>query len=156
MGYVEELRTLVGDRPLILVRPSVAIINKMGQILLVKHEDQTWGIPGGLMELGESVEDSLRREIREEISLELKDLHLFGVFSGQELYTKLKNGHQYYNIIIGYISTDYEGQIQPDGIEVLEANFFNLTEIPEQTNPYIKEKLIKLGPKLRGILQGTK
>lgn len=46
MGYIEELRELVGNRPLILVRPSVAIINKLEQILLVKYDDQSWGIPG--------------------------------------------------------------------------------------------------------------
>jgi len=56
MGYIEELRALVGNQPLILVRPSAAIVNQEGQILLVQHNDHTWGIPGGLMELGESTE----------------------------------------------------------------------------------------------------
>lgn len=153
MGYVEEIRKIVGNQPLILVRPSVAIVNSFGEILLVKHQDQSWGIPGGLMELGESVEECLRREVKEEINLDLKSLRLFGVFSGSELYTKLRNGHEYYNIIIGYICTEFSGEIKPDGEEVIEANYFNLADLPEGTQPYIKEKLKQLAPNFEQILR---
>jgi len=34
----------------------------------------------------------------------------------------------------------------PDKKEVLEAAFFNLSDVPENTNPYLKEKLRQLGP----------
>jgi len=155
MGHVEELRKIVGNQPLILVRPSVAIVNSFGKILLVKYQDQSWGIPGGLMELGESVEECLRREVKEEINLELESLRLFGVFSGSELFTKLRNGHEYYNIIIGYICTEFNGEIKPDGEEVIEANYFNLADLPEGTQPYIKEKLKELGPSLEQIFRAT-
>ncbi|MNW48948.1 NADH pyrophosphatase [compost metagenome] len=155
MGYIEELRKLVGNQPLILVRPSVAVINKFGQILLVKYQDDSWGIPGGLMELGESVEDCLRREAKEELGIDLGALHLFGVFSGKALYTKLRNGHEYYNVIVGYICTDFKGDIKPDGEEVIEAKFYNLIEVPESTQPYIKEKLKELGPNLQQLLGAT-
>ncbi|MEF2965367.1 NUDIX domain-containing protein [Paenibacillus sp. M1] len=147
MGYVEELRKLVGSYPLILVRPSVAIMNKHGQILLVKYRDDSWGIPGGLMDLGESVEECLRREVMEELNLELGMLQLFGVFSGKELYAKLRNGHEYYNVVVGYICTEFAGEITPDGDEVVEAEFYNLNEIPESTQPFIKEKLKQLEQK---------
>ncbi|AHV96970.1 NUDIX hydrolase [Paenibacillus sabinae] len=155
MGYVEDLRTLVGNQPFLLVRPSVAILNEKGQILLVKYQDQTWGIPGGLMELGETVEECIRREVKEEINIEIGSVQLFGVYSGEKLYTKLKNGHEYYNIIIGYLCTEYNGQLKPDGNEVIEAEFFDLNKIPEKTDPYIKQKLEQLGPKLQFILRAS-
>lgn len=44
MGYIEDLRKIVGNQTLILVRPSVAIVNSFGKILLVKYQDQSWGI----------------------------------------------------------------------------------------------------------------
>lgn len=156
MGYIEDLRKLIGNHPLILVRPSVAIVNKVGQLLLVKYQDNSWGIPGGLMELGESVEDCARREVKEEIGLELRSLHLFDVFSGKELYTKLKNGHEYYNVIVGYICTEFEGELKPDGEEVLEAKFYDLVEIPDSTQPFIQEQLKNLGPKLQQLLKASR
>ncbi|WP_442950384.1 NUDIX domain-containing protein [Paenibacillus sp. DMB20] len=122
----------------------------------MKNQDYSWGIPGGLMELGESTEECLRREVKEEINLDLKSLQLFGVFSGKELFTRLRNGHEYYNIIIGYICTDFEGELKPDGHEVLKGQFFNLDEVPENTDPYIKEKLKQLGPKLKELLRARK
>ncbi|HWJ78900.1 MAG TPA: NUDIX domain-containing protein [Niallia sp.] len=155
MGYIVEVRSLIGNYPLILVRPSVVIINKMGEILLVKYSDGFWGIPGGLMELGESVEVSARREVKEEVDIDVGKLHLFGVFSGKELYTKLRNGHEYYSVIICYICTDFMGDIKPDGQEVLEAKFYNLAEVPEKTQPFIKEKLKELGPELGKLLKTT-
>lgn len=152
MGYIEDLRLLVGNHPLLLVRPSVAIVNSLGQILLVRYEDDSWGIPGGLMELGESVEQCVRREVKEELDIDLGKLHLFGVFSGEELYVKLRNGHEYYNVIIGYLCTDYTGEIMPDGQEVKEAKFYTISEVPERTQPFLKEKLRELGPKLVQLL----
>jgi len=155
MGYIEDLRMQIGNQPLILVRPSVAILNKFGQILLVKYEDNSWGIPGGLMELGESTEECIRREVKEEIGLDLGPLQLFGVFSGKELFTKLRNGHEYYNVIIGYICTEFDGEIIPDGVEVLEAGFYSLSEAPASTQPYIQEKLKELGPQLERIMRAA-
>ncbi len=40
-----------------------------------------WAIPGGLVEEGETVEQTVRREMKEETGLELADLRLFGVYS---------------------------------------------------------------------------
>ncbi|KAA8784278.1 NUDIX domain-containing protein [Paenibacillus amylolyticus] len=141
MGYIEMLRGQVGDAPLILVRPSVMIVNDKCEILLVRHMDNTWGVPGGIMELGETVEESARREVREEIGIEIKKMQLYGVFSGDQLYAKLRNGDEYYNVVIGYICTEYEGELNPDGVEVLEARFYHPTELPESTDPYIKRKI---------------
>ncbi|GIP18064.1 DNA mismatch repair protein MutT [Paenibacillus montaniterrae] len=153
MGYIEDIRKLVGNQPLILVRPSAVIINSLGQILLIQYPDHSWGIPGGLMELGESTEECLRREVKEEINLELGELQLFGVFSGKELYTKLVNGHEYYNVIVAYICNSFEGELAPDGVEIIEAQFFHLHEIPESTQPFIKDKLKQFAPQLNQILR---
>ncbi|WP_336762719.1 NUDIX domain-containing protein [Paenibacillus sp. USHLN196] len=155
MGYIETLRGLVGNTPVILVRPSILILNKTGEILLVRHMDDTWGVPGGFMELGESVEESAIREIKEEIGIEIKKLHLYGVFSGKELHTKLKNGHEYYNVVIGYICTEYEGELKPDGVEVLEAKFYKPTELPDRTDPYLKRKIQENAEHIAALLGKT-
>ncbi len=58
------------------------IHDEAGRVLLLKHRFRSgsgWGIPGGFLEAGEQAEDALRRELREEISLELDQLRLFTV-----------------------------------------------------------------------------
>ena len=82
MGYMEELRALVGHRRVIL-NGSVAVVrNGEGKILLQLRDDGRWGLPGGLMELGESCEETARRETKEETGLDLGRLTLLGVWSG--------------------------------------------------------------------------
>ena len=47
MGYIEELRKVVGNQPLILVGVAVAVINERGEFLLQKRRDGLWGVAGG-------------------------------------------------------------------------------------------------------------
>jgi 8-oxo-dGTP pyrophosphatase MutT (NUDIX family) len=52
------------------VRPSIIVFDEDNRILLVRYcEDDRWDVPGGCMEVGESVEESARRELREETGL---------------------------------------------------------------------------------------
>ncbi len=70
---------------------AVAAMISDGTRLLVtvrKHDPVkgTWDLPGGFVDPGETAEEALRREIREELSMELGDLHYFGSFPNEYRY----------------------------------------------------------------------
>ncbi|GIN42341.1 NUDIX hydrolase [Heyndrickxia oleronia] len=143
MGYIEDLRKVVGNQPLILVGVAVAVINEKGEFLLQKRIDGLWGVPGGFIELGESTEEAGRREVLEETGIEIGQLDLLGVFSGKQHFVKLPNGDEFYPITIAYISKEIKGGVlKADGQETTEAKFFKANELPEGLNPLIKN-LIK-------------
>ena len=52
-------------------------------IVLIRRRNppEGWAIPGGFVDYGESVEDAVRREMKEETNLELEDLEQFHVYS---------------------------------------------------------------------------
>jgi 8-oxo-dGTP diphosphatase len=52
-------------------------------VVLIRRRNppEGWAIPGGFVDYGESVEDAVRREMKEETNLELDGLELFGVYS---------------------------------------------------------------------------
>ncbi|WP_051384687.1 NUDIX domain-containing protein [Sporolactobacillus laevolacticus] len=84
MGYIEQIRALVGHRPIILNVAGALIVDELGRVLLQKRTfpSETWGIPCGMMELGESTKETAKREIFEETGLTIAHLHLFNVYSG--------------------------------------------------------------------------
>lgn len=143
MGYIEDLRKVVGTQPLILVGVAVAVVNEAGEILLQKRKDGLWGVPGGFLELAESTEEAGRREVFEETGIEVGTLELIGVFSGKHHFVKLPNGDEFYPVTIAYISKDIKGGVlKADGEETTEAKFFNVRDLPEGLNPLIRN-LIK-------------
>ena len=64
MGYIMELRKLVGTQPLIMVGSCVLVFNSQGHLLLQRRTDSLdWGTIGGSIEPGESLEEAAEREL---------------------------------------------------------------------------------------------
>lgn len=150
MDYIKELRTLVGHRPLIWPGAGIIVEDGTGRILLMRRADNgAWGIPGGMMEPGESLEDTARREVREETGLEVRSMRLFDVFSGPELYYRYPNGDEVYNVSAVYISRDWAGDFQPDPGETRELRFFAPDGLPANISPPVKPILARYTAALR-------
>lgn len=57
MDYIKYLRNMVGKNNVILVAAGAFVLDKKNRLLLHQRSDNGyWGVPGGFMELGESVE----------------------------------------------------------------------------------------------------
>lgn len=134
MGYVEELRAVVGHRPLIFVGAVVVIVDEEGRLLLEerKFPKDVWGLPGGLMELGESTEDTAKREVMEETGLTVDELNLINVYSGPQHFVVAENGDEFYVVTIAYYSNKYQGELIVDQKESLSFQFFSPTELPSK------------------------
>ena len=146
MGYFEELRPLVGHRPLLMVGAATLILDSKNRLLLLKRSDSgCWGPPGGAVEPGEIVETAARREVAEETGLEVGEASLFGVFSGPELFYRYPNGDEVYNVTVVYLTHDWRGEINLNG-EHADWRWFAKANIPENISPPIKpviEQFIK-------------
>ncbi|MBQ9124050.1 MAG: NUDIX hydrolase [Lachnospiraceae bacterium] len=133
MGYILDLRKIegIGHRPLQMVACAVFLFDENGKVLLQKRADDfTWCVPGGSMELGETPEEAARREFFEETGLELGDLTLYNVMSGEDSHFTYPNGDEVYAVDINFICYDYSGTIKMQEEEVLDLRFFAMNELP--------------------------
>lgn len=132
LEYYKEMRKYVGHKPLILPGSVVIIVNDSGEILLQERNDGSWGLPGGLMNLGESLIDTARREVYEETRLNVNNLVLLDVLSGPEYFLKNPNGDELYSVTAVYKSSDYTGELIPDMEESKNLRFCRVDELPER------------------------
>ncbi|MFI7019981.1 NUDIX hydrolase [Streptomyces sp. NPDC050164] len=131
MNYITELRSLVGTRPLVLPGAAVIVLDRASRLLLLERADTGgWGLPGGFMDPGESLEETARREVKEETGLDITDLRLINVFSGQDQFYRYPNGDQVFNVTVVYEAQTDEGSLQLDPSEARAANFFPIDQVP--------------------------
>jgi ADP-ribose pyrophosphatase YjhB (NUDIX family) len=120
----------VEHRPIILASAELMILESEDRILLQRRTDNgQWAIPGGIMEPGETFEETARRETREEVGLDLGELQFFTLLSGPDFYFKYPNGDEVYNVTAVYIARQFSGTLVSDG-ESSEFGFYPLDELP--------------------------
>lgn len=150
IGYPVFTRLCMGklNHKFVLLQDGAVgiIVNKKGEILLQKRADNDlWGLPGGCQELGESFEETIIREIKEETNLDVeeKDLELIDLVSGKSRMRKYPNGDVVINNTPLYYIKKYSGELKCSE-ESKEMKFFNLNNLPQnQHDPDLVERYIK-------------
>jgi len=115
------------------LRPSVAAIitNAEGHVLLQRRSDNgLWGLPGGSVEIGESVTTAIVREVREETGLAVEVERLVGVYSDPAFQVvRYKDGN-----VVHYINTLMTCRVVAGALqtcdESLELQFFDPNRLP--------------------------
>jgi len=107
--------------------PTVdAIIQKSSFLLLIKRQNDpykdTFALPGGFVDEGETVEEALIREVFEETSLEIHPIEILGVYSTP---TRDPRGHM---MTVVFITITYGGELSA-GDDAKELHWIPLDNI---------------------------
>jgi len=107
--------------------PTVdAIIQKSSFLLLIKRQNDpykdTFALPGGFVDEGETVEEALVREVFEETSLEIHPIEILGVYSAP---TRDPRGHM---MTVVFITITYGGELSA-GDDAKELHWIPLDNI---------------------------
>ena len=143
-NYISWIRSEVGHEP-IFFNVACALIIKDGKVLLQKRSDSTseeWAIPGGGLEIGEDAATCLRREIFEEMGLKINIEKFQGVYIGDNMHT-FPNGDVCHILSYIFICTLDSEQIIPDNKEIMDAQYFNLENLPSLFRPKQSAKIFE-------------
>lgn len=129
--YIKEIRKLIGHETLLTIGCGAIIEDEFGHILLQRRKDTNlWGVPGGLMELGETFLETLAREVYEETNLYIDEPKLFGIYSGPNGFGNYPNGDQVFSIQIIFKTNKFTGVLKQEDEESKEQKFFDRNNLP--------------------------
>lgn len=117
--------------PVVIVR-----VTRGNEVLLARRAATPTGffsVIAGFVEAGESLEEALAREVREEAGIEIRDIRYF-----RSQPWSFPN-----NLMVGFTAEHANGEVRPDGVEMAEAGWFRRDALPALPGPVsIARKMI--------------
>lgn len=124
VGGSLQWRLLWLANPTFMVGVTGVVRDGEGNVLLLRHrmwrEDRPWGLPTGYAKRGETLEDTVVREVREETGLDVRVGGLVRLRSGYRL-----------RMEVAYEALSTGGALRIDPFEILEARWFAPGDLPE-------------------------
>lgn len=140
-NYIKEVRDLVGHKPLILNAAAGIVANDQHEVLLnLRTDTHNWSLPGGYLEYGESYDDAMIREYKEDAGLDVEIVKPLGLFD--QGFTKYPNGDVTQVISRLYLVKPVGGHtLETATDETLDLKYFPLDQLPPLLNQQTADML---------------
>lgn len=136
------------ERPIVAVG---AVITRDGHVVLVRRGkaplEGEWSLPGGMVELGETLRQAAEREAKEETGLEVEALEMLEVFDSITPEPQNANQHstaakiRYHYVLVDFLCRVKSGDLRA-GADALDARWVARTELSQFKITPLAERII--------------
>ena len=134
--YIRTLRSKIGNMKVVIPGIRALIFDDRGALLLEKQSlFGSWALPHGCLDVGESILDALRREVKEETGLDVLRADPFGIYSDPKYSVTYPNGDEVQTLTMAFLVKEWSGDLRADDHEVTELGFFPLDALPSPIYP---------------------
>lgn len=113
---------------------GAVVLNNEGKILLIKGPRRGWEFPGGVIELGETIEDGIIREVKEESGIDIEVIRFCGIYQNIQA-----------NVCATCWLAKATGGKPQTSSESLDVGFFTLEEVLNMvTWSNFRERIVKI------------
>ena len=150
--YIVWIREKVGHDQIFLNFAVACITDDEGKILLQKRaSSDIWGFPGGALEIGESAEEAVKREVEEETGLRVAVDSLIGVYT--KYFDIYPNGDEAQTIVFFFQCSTVGGKLHIDREETFDLVFFDPHNAPQLFNQQHRDMLADYTNQRRGVFR---
>ena len=107
------------------ISPAIIIMVQKGDRILLAHNrnfpEGRYSLLAGFMEIGETIEETARREVREEVGIEIENIR----------YISSQSWPFPDSLMLGLRADYSSGEITPDGIEIVHADWYKEENFPD-------------------------
>ncbi|MCP2731434.1 NUDIX domain-containing protein [Limnofasciculus baicalensis] len=135
--FIETVLGIIFRHP--IVGTSIIPILPDGRIVLVQRRDnQKWGLPGGMVDWGQDIPTTVKRELVEETGLELSKIRrLVGVYSAPNRDPRIHS-------ICVLVEAEVEGTMEnKDILEIIAVEAFDLSSLPKSNLSHDHERQLQ-------------
>jgi 8-oxo-dGTP pyrophosphatase MutT (NUDIX family) len=136
LDYIQTLRSMIGHTRIIVPGVRALLFNDAGEILLEQQRwFDSWALPHGCVDLGESALGALKREVKEETGLDVIRAEPFGMYTDPIYSVIYPNGDEVQTFTIAFLVTEWAGKLLAEAEEVSALRFFPLDGLPASLYP---------------------
>ncbi|MDV3198049.1 MAG: NUDIX domain-containing protein [Vigna little leaf phytoplasma] len=143
MDYIKQIRKKIGSQPLFSPGVSIIVYENNKFLLQFRKDFQIWGLHGGSLELGETAQQAVRRELKEETNLDIVEMYFFNIYTGKKTKIIYPNGDIVYAIVMAFVVTKFKGTLCKQEKEINELKWFEEKEIPIKDMMQIDQMFLK-------------
>jgi 8-oxo-dGTP pyrophosphatase MutT (NUDIX family) len=141
--FYKSIRERIGTSLLLVPGVAAIIRDQLGRVLVQQQHDDSWSLPAGAIEPGESPQAAVVREVFEETGLRVQPRRVAAVVGGSSCRVRYENGDEVEYVVTVLDCEIVGGSLIESNEETKQLAYFHVKDMPALAFSYPREIFIE-------------